>query len=165
MASSDTQQGQEWQLSRWKCWRPSPRANCTPVSVKNSPSSALPFPFSVLQLSSLRSDTSALEAPSQITNTPSHIHPLATEDTSASPAPLVTKAKITSHVSLRMFWVITLSLNLSQSLSLSQTILVHWGLPQQPLGFLGPRLKPDHHPAPRIGAGEAKLRPSPSPRA
>lgn len=53
-------------------------------------------------------------------NMPSHIHPLPTEDTSTSPALLVTEAKITSQVSIRMFWVIPLSLNLS----LTQKILV-----------------------------------------
>lgn len=36
---ADTLQGREWRLSRWKFRRSLPRANCTPVQDKNSPSS------------------------------------------------------------------------------------------------------------------------------
>lgn len=71
------------------------------------------------------------------------------EDTSASPALLVTEAKITSHVSIRMFRGIPLSLSLNLTLSLSDDSCP-WGLPQQSTGFLGP-LTQAYHPAPWVG--------------
>ena len=62
-------------------------------------------------------------------NIPSHAHPFPKEDSSFSQKMLVTEAKITSHVSIWMLWVTPLSLSGESC---------HWGLPQQPEGFLGP---------------------------
>lgn len=123
---ADTLQGREWRLSRWKFRRSLPRANCTPVQDKNSPSSHHRPP----QLPRVRSDTCSLEAPSQMINIPSQVQPLPTEDSSLSQHRLVTEAKITSHVSRQMPWV-TLTLSLSQEILVTGVCPSHqkdsWG--------------------------------------
>lgn len=144
--SCDTWQGQKWHLSRWKFRRSLPKANGTTVQNKNSPSSPHFPSFSLSQLPSIGSDTSALEAPFQMINMPSHIHSFPRRNSSLYQA---------MQKSLH-----TCSSGCSGWLQ-SQEILVTGVCPSNQTDSWAPWLKPVHRSAPW---GGSQPRPSCFPR-
>lgn len=131
-----------------------------PTTPLSGVKTALPLPFSPSSLLSSFPGCSQMKAPSQMIHMLSHIHPLPTGDSSLSQAMLVPAAKISSRLSIRMLWVIPISLRRFLPLGSApdtRKILGPWNQAcPLPCSMGGHSL--GHHSVPRPGSATALLR-------